>query len=140
AAGMYSFQVTITNPGGRSTSSIVTVVVNQTATSVGITPSSMTVETGMTSTFAAGTLDQFGAAMTAGQPAVTWSVTNGGGSVSSSGVYTAPAVTGSATISATAPGLGTVNATVTIVNTLQVWYQANAASGTTLADSSGHNL
>jgi hypothetical protein len=140
AAGTYNLAVTITNPGGLSTTSPVTVVVTQTASGVGISPSTVTIEQGMTAPFSAGTVDQFGDAMSSGsQPVVAWSVASGGGTVSNSGVYTAPAAAGSASVRATVAGFGPVSANVTIVNSLQVWYQANASSGTTLSDSSGNN-
>ena len=73
--------------------------VNQTWTSVVVTPANSTVNEGGTQQFSASALDQFGVAM-ASQPTFTWSLT-GVGSVSSSGLYTAPGNTGSATVTAT---------------------------------------
>src|SRR5262249_12257320 len=69
--------------------------------------------------------------------AVTWSVVSGGGSISSSGVYMAPATGGSATVRATFSGGATSDATVSIVAPT-AWYRADESSRTTLADSAGN--
>jgi alpha-L-arabinofuranosidase len=137
-AGTYNFTATIMNPAvGTSVTSSVTVTVNQVAFGLANVPSSATVAAGGTAQFIAGTVDQFGNLI--GAPAVvTWSVASGGGSINSSGVYTAAAAGGSATIRATFSGGAAKNATVTIVAPV-AWYQANASSGTMLTDSSGNN-
>ena len=107
-AGSYAFQVTITDTSGLSSSSSVSVTVNQTWTSIVVTPASSTVSEGGTQQFSASTLDQFGLAM-ASQPTFNWSL-SGVGSLSSSGLYTAPGNTGSATVTATSGSLGTAPA------------------------------
>jgi hypothetical protein len=123
-AGSYTFHVTIKDAGGLSTSAsdpgtIVTVVVNQVLTSLAVTPATVSLVPGGTQQFSAAGKDQFGGSMT---PAVTWTVT-GGGSVSSTGLYTSPAsgpstatvtatsgsVTASATVTVTAPSSGIPN-------------------------------
>jgi hypothetical protein len=115
AAGTYTFQATITDSGGLSTSSSVNVTVNQTLSSVGVTPGGVTLASGGTQLFTASSLDQFGRAM-ANQPGFTWTVDTGGvgGTVGGSGLYTAPSSgTGTDTVRATGGGLnGTAAVTV----------------------------
>ncbi|MFT3789434.1 MAG: alpha-L-arabinofuranosidase C-terminal domain-containing protein [Tepidisphaeraceae bacterium] len=138
AAGTYQFQVTITNAGGKATTSTVTVVVQPTAASFVVSPSNTTLQSGSVVPFSASVIDQFGNPISQTITGLTWSILSGGGSLSSGGVYTAPTAAGSATIRATAPGIGTGTATVTIANNLIAWYEANQTAGTTLTDSSGH--
>jgi hypothetical protein len=112
-AGTYNFQVTIKDGGGLTTTSTVSVTVNQTLTSIAVSPASATVNTNATQPFIATAKDQFGDALVI-QPALTWSVASGGGSVNSSGLYAAPAAAGSATVRA-ANGAVSGTASVTIV-------------------------
>lgn len=109
-AGSYTFAVTITDVGGETVSSSVNVTVNQTATSLTLTPSSVTINGGATQQFAATVFDQFGVALTA-QPSITWSLVSGTGSINATGLYTAPAASGSATIRAAS---GAINSTASI--------------------------
>ena len=88
-AGAYQFQLTVTDALGVSTSSSVSVTVNQTFTSVVVAPYSVTLADGAQQQFTATANDQFGSAMAA-QPAITWSVASGPGSISSGGLYVAP--------------------------------------------------
>jgi polygalacturonase len=117
AAGSYNFTVTITDSGGLSTTSSVAVTVNQTLTSIALTPTSASVAENGTQQFSASGKDQFGATLSS-QPTFTWALASGSvGSISSSGLYTAPATTGSATVQATSGGVtGTAGVTVTAVN------------------------
>jgi subtilisin family serine protease len=115
-AGTYAFQVTITDPGGLSTTSNVTVTVNQTLTSIAVSPAPAALNENETQTFTAIAYDQFAAPL-ADQPSFTWSVDSGGagGTVSASGLYTAPSAgAGSDTVRATAGGVsGTASVAVT---------------------------
>jgi hypothetical protein len=113
AAGAYSFTVTIRDAGDLITTSTANLTVNQTLTSIAVTPASATLNVNTTQQFTATARDQFGAAMSP-QPAVSWTVASGGGTVSSSGLFTAPATAGSATVRA-ANGSVFVTASVTIV-------------------------
>ncbi len=90
-AGTYTFQVTITDPSGLTAVSNVTVTVVQTVSSISITPGNyVTVADGAKQQFTAVALDQFGQALAA-QPTFTWQVSSSsGGTISSSGLYTAP--------------------------------------------------
>jgi hypothetical protein len=112
AAGTYTFTATITNAGGANTTSSVTVTVNQTLTSIVVSPGSASVGTGATQQFTAQALDQFGSAM-AVQPAVTWTVDSGAGTIDGNGLYQAPATPGSAVVKAAVGGLsGTAAITI----------------------------
>ncbi len=113
AAGAYNFLVTVTDTNGRTATSSVSVVVNQTLTSVAVTPVTAMVYENATQQFAASALDQFGNALGA-QPAFTWNHT-GVGSVNASGLYTAGATMGTATVSATTSGITSASAAITVL-------------------------
>jgi hypothetical protein len=111
--GPYDFRVTIRDAGGLSVTSSVSVSVNQTVTTVSVTPASATVALGSTQAFSASAKDQFGAAMAA--PTFTWSV-SGGGSISAAGVFT-PNSTPGGSFTVTATGAGkSGTAQVTTIN------------------------
>lgn len=112
-AGTYTFQVTITDAAGLSVTSTVSVTVNQTLTTITVTPNTATVKVNSTLQFAASAFDQFGDVLST-QPTFTWTF-NGRGSLSSKGLYSAPRKPGGPfTITASAGGVkGT--ATVTVV-------------------------
>jgi hypothetical protein len=144
-AGTYSFTVTITNPGGQTVTSGVSVTVNPTFTSIALSPSGATVAPGGQKQFTATAEDQFGAALAA-QPAFTWSVyplAGGGGigSINASGLFTAGSaqLTGAVTVAS-----GAVSASAVVgVSTLPApvaWYPFAEGSGTTLHDASGNGF
>jgi len=115
-AGTYGFTVTIADAGGLTTTSCVNVTVNQTLTSIGISPASVTVKVGGTQQFAATAKDQFGNAL-ATQPSFTWAAT--AGTITASGLFTAPKTTGSVTVTATSgsfKGSAGVNVTNLVLN------------------------
>src|SRR5207248_283928 len=99
-SGTYAFLVTITNAGNLSTTSAAQVVVNQTPTTVNVTPSGPSVTAGTTQQFAATVLDQFGSSISS--PSLNWSVTGASNSINSSGLFTAGAVVGPFSVTATA--------------------------------------
>ncbi|HTV47097.1 MAG TPA: RICIN domain-containing protein, partial [Phycisphaerae bacterium] len=113
-AGAYTFLATVTDNAGVSSTSSVSVTVDLTLTSITVSPSDPSVNVNSTQQFSAVADDQFGNAMTT-QPTFTWSVTSGGGSINSSGLYTAPGSGGYATVQA-ASGSVTGNTNVTIIN------------------------
>jgi aryl-phospho-beta-D-glucosidase BglC (GH1 family) len=118
-AGQYTFQSTITNAAGLSVTSSVQVTVSQTETGVVVTPSTTGVTTGSTRQFTAQAVDQFGNSL-ASQPAFTWSV-SGAGTVSTTGLYTAPTTAGTATVKATSGSFsGSAAVTVTAPPTVSV--------------------
>jgi hypothetical protein len=111
-AGSYTFQVTVTNSQGASNTATVNVSVNQTLTSITVSPGSATVADGATKQFTATASDQFGHALTT-QPAFTWSLASGGSNIGpNTGLYTAPAAgSGTDTVRAT---VGTVTGTSSV--------------------------
>jgi FKBP-type peptidyl-prolyl cis-trans isomerase 2/regulation of enolase protein 1 (concanavalin A-like superfamily) len=109
AAGTYTFQVTLINQAGLSTSSSVTVVVAPTLSAITVSPAWLSANQNATQQLSATALDQFGASLIP-QPSFTWTVTAGGGSVSPSGLYTAPGSGTLATVSAAAgPVIGSAS-------------------------------
>jgi PKD repeat protein len=109
-AGVYTFRVTIQDAGGLSTTSTVSVTVNQTVTTIQIAPASATVQRRKSVQFTATGYDQFGTVL-ATQPTFTWTKVSGVGSISSTGLYKAPNKTGTAVIKA---ALGSVFATANV--------------------------
>ena len=86
----------------------------QTVTSLSVTPGNVTLADGAKQQFTATALDQFGQAM-ASQPTFTWQVSSSsGGTISSTGLYTAPKKgTGNFQVEVSADGL-TALANVTV--------------------------
>jgi subtilase family serine protease len=111
AAGTYTFLVTLKDPSGLTATSSVTVTVKQTQTYLALTPGSASLLDGQTKQFSATAEDQFGRALSQ-QPAWTWSITAGGGSVSKTGLYTAPSGNGASVVRVSGGGQ-TLSATVT---------------------------
>ena len=115
-AGDYTFLVTITDMGGESTSSSVDVTVNQTLTSIAVTPAAASLGSDATQQLHAMSYDQFGNAMSS-QPSCTWAVASGVGSIdSASGLYRRPYASGSATVTASSGGITSNAASVTVTN------------------------
>jgi hypothetical protein len=101
-AGNYTLQLTITDSTGFSVVSTYALTVAQTATSIAIVPAGpINLAENATQQFTATVYDQFGNALTT-QPTDTWTLGTGSvGTLSSSGLYTAPGAAGSATVQAT---------------------------------------
>ena len=114
-AGQITIQyVTITDNAKSSGIEIIPggTTVPQIPTSVVVSPSTAQVPTGGTRTFTASVFDQFGSPMSTPQT-VDWSVA-GGGSISATGLFTAPNNPGPVVVTATDSGVhGTANVTVT---------------------------
>jgi hypothetical protein len=110
-AGSYSLIDTIKDQGGNTVTSSVTVIVNQTLTTITVSPNPATVQTNGQQQFAASAVDQFGTTMSV---TPTWSV-SGGGTINSSGLFTAGATAGGPyTVTAASGGKsGTAQVTVT---------------------------
>ena len=139
-AGAYSLQVTIKDQGGLTATSTVSVVVNQTLTSIVISPASATIAPSTTQQFAATARDQFMTTLTT-QPAFTWSL-SGGGTISSSGLYTtgttaggpfnvsaqSGSVTGTASVSVVAPNAAPTIATAAAASPTPVSGSTTAVS------------
>jgi autotransporter-associated beta strand protein len=122
-AGMYNFLVTITDLGGQSTTSSVSVTVNQTPVSLTVSPATPNITAGGSQQFTVSGQDQFGQTIT--NPTVTWSLT-GPGSVSSDGLFTPAYAPGTATVTATSGTVGG-SATVTVAGEAR-WNSATDAS------------
>src|SRR6185295_13937299 len=97
-AGSYLLSVTATDASGVAATGSVTVTVAQTPTTVVVSPASASVVIGQSQQFAASVSDQFGATIL--NAAVTW--TAAGGSINSTGLYTAGTATGTYTVTAMA--------------------------------------
>ncbi len=110
-AGSYTFTATISD-GTQSVTSSVKVTVDQTLTSVQVSPANATVVDGASQQFSAKAFDQFSAPL-ATQPSVSWSIAAGGlGTISNTGLYTAPTSgVGSATVRAAS---GQINGSVKV--------------------------
>jgi hypothetical protein len=125
-AGNYTLQVTVADQPGLTVTSSVTLTVNQTLTSIVVSPTSATVNTSATQQFSAAARDQFGTNL-ATQPTFAWSV-SGGGTIGSSGLFTAGSSPGGPyTVTAASGGIsGTGN--ITVSSTPTTVYQINCGS------------
>ncbi len=112
-AGDYAFQVTITDAVGHSVMSSVGVTVNQTLTSIALTPASVNLAPGGTQQFLAAAKDQFGDDLFV-PPALTWTAT--AGTIDANGFYTAPETSTTATIQASSGSVFSNPATITMVD------------------------
>jgi acetyl esterase/lipase len=115
-AGNYTLQATVSDAAGNTITSSVTVNVVQTLSSIVLSPGSASVSPNGNQQFTAQALDQFGNAL-AVQPAFTWSVVNGGGTIDATGLYQAPMAAGSATVNVASGAVsGTAAVTITSVS------------------------
>jgi beta-galactosidase len=112
-AGNYTFQVTVQDGGGRTATSSVPVIVVQTLSGIVVTPATATVPAGGVLQFFASAVDQFAAALSQ-QPAFAWAV-SAGGSISSSGLFTAGSTPGSGFVVSASAGGRAGGATVSVV-------------------------
>lgn len=103
AAGTYSFVVTITNTAGYFATSSVSVPVDATLTNIIVTPFDPTAPVNGQQQFTASSTDQFGNALSTTSN-YTWSAS--AGAITNTGLFSAPAVVGNITISASAGGAG----------------------------------
>lgn len=128
-AGSYTFVVTVTDQPGLSTTSQVTVDVDQMLTSIVVTPANATVKTAASQQFSATARDQFGANL-ATQPSLAWTV-SGGGTIGSTGMFTAGAVAGGPhTVTATSGGVSG-SSSVTVSSTPTTVYQIDCGGNAT---------
>ena len=102
AAGAYTCLVTITDAAGYFATSSVSVTVDATLTHITVTPFDPTTPVNGQQQFAATGTDQFGNALST-PPTYVWSAS--AGSITSAGLFTAPAAAGSSTIKAVAGGV-----------------------------------
>jgi len=88
SAGDYTFLVTVDNDGSHATSEVA-VTLEQTATSITVSPPFAAIHRKDRRQFTATVEDQFGHPMDP-EPSVTWSVASGPGTIDQDGLYTAP--------------------------------------------------
>jgi autotransporter-associated beta strand protein len=123
AAGTYNFTVTITNTSGLTYASSTTVTVNQTYSGLSISPAAPNLSGGATQQFTATALDQFGQAL-ASQPAITWTLVSGPGTLSDEGLYMPPYASGSAVVQASS---GNFSPTATVTFSSEALWNASSA-------------
>ena len=111
-AGTYTLLVTALDAAGLASTADVTVSVAQTLTTLVVRPAASSMAASYAQQFTASGVDQFSQPM-ATPVAPTWSVT-GGGTISASGLYTAPVAAAVATVRAT---VGALSATATVTVT-----------------------
>jgi hypothetical protein len=110
--GSYTLTATITDASHQSVTSSVIVTVNQTLTTIAITPSAATLAAANFQLFTATASDQFGLPISGA--AITWSLT-GPGTLSPIGLYTAPTqITSSAAVTASSDSVSS-SVAVTVV-------------------------
>ncbi len=113
-AGSYVFQATIRNERFQTLNcGGVTVAIQQTLTTIDVSPANVTIAPGSTQQFTAIAKDQFDNPM-APQPVFVWSALGGIGVINRDGLYTAPNSGSVATIGASSGGVSKT-ATVTIM-------------------------
>jgi hypothetical protein len=125
-AGNYNFTVTITDAGGVSTTSSVGVTVQQTATGITVTPSTVTVATSTTEQFSASATDQFGNAISS--PTFAWTITGTGNSIGTSGLASLGSTPGTYTVTAGLNGIGGHATVTTAVAPVVSNFQVNDGS------------
>lgn len=112
-AGVYQLQVAISD-GLATVNATLNITVNSTLTSIQLSPSNPTVRQGNTRQFTATGYDQFGNVLSS-QPTYSWSVEVNGGTISQSGLYTAPIDEGTYVVTVASDGVSaSTNVTVTI--------------------------
>jgi SdrD B-like domain len=134
APGNYVFQVAIEGNGGLMTTSTVEVAVEDTLSSVSVSPSSATVDGDQSRQFSATGYDQFGLVIV-DQPTFAWSLATGGvGGIDSAGLYVAPPTSGSATVVATSSFVSGTAAVTVIGSTVSAWAIDGGGSWSNSAD------
>lgn len=110
-AGNYGLRAVVNDVSGGTATSIVSAVVSQTVTAVSISPSNATINAGTTQQFTGNSIDQFGDGFVA---TLNWSV-SGGGTISTSGLFTAGITPGSFTVTGHSGGkTGTATVVVNV--------------------------
>jgi hypothetical protein len=133
--------LTLASYGGEAAFDEIGDIPAESIASIKVSPASANVDETATQTFTATAYDQNGNAL-ATQPTFTWSLGNGsyGGINSATGVYTAPATAGSATVIATADGVnGQASVTIvaaTVANEFMFYYGSSAFDGSATTPSS----
>jgi regulation of enolase protein 1 (concanavalin A-like superfamily) len=139
-AGSYTFSVLLTDANGLTATSAVTVTVNQTDTSLSLSPfvsGEANLNPDQSQQVIATAMDQFGKAL-ASQPVFTFNLKSGGGSVTSNGLFTAPSIAGQTTVGVTD---GTLSSTLTISTVApKAYWKFDDDTGTSAIDSTGNGF
>ena len=112
ATGDYLVTAAVQDAQGLTTTSSVWVRVVQTESAIAVSPATASLTVGGTQSFGATLLDQFGNAMASQPPSFTWSV-NGGGTINSSGLFSATTAGGPYVVTATSGSISNT-ASVTV--------------------------
>ncbi len=112
ALGDYFISVSITDAQGLSVTSQINIRVVQVANDLQITPASVSVQVGGSQSFGSQLLDQFGDSMATQPTSYTWSASDGG-TINSSGLFTANAAGGPFVVTSSTPGFSS-SASVTV--------------------------
>jgi beta-galactosidase len=133
APGTYTFQVTVKDQANLTAVSATSVTVTSKITTIVVSPSASYVSISGTQQFTAVARDQFSAAMSP-QPAFTWTV-SGGGTISTSGLFTAGTTAGGPyAVTPTGGGAtGIANVTVLPAPTQAPVYQIDSGSSSAVA-------
>ncbi|HSP41392.1 MAG TPA: MBG domain-containing protein, partial [Luteolibacter sp.] len=141
--GDYIATVTVTDAQGLAVGSSVNLRVTQTASGLVVSPAVASLTVGQTQSFSAVINDQFGALLGSQPPSFTWGA-SGGGTINSSGLFTATSAGGPFAITASSGGFSdfasvTVNpipATITLGN-LDQTYDGTPRAATATTDPPG---
>jgi autotransporter-associated beta strand protein len=128
-AGAYTLTATITDSSGLTATSAVNVTVAQTLTAISVSPATASIVAGTALQLTAVAADQFGSPL-ASQPSFAWAVT-GGGSITPTGLLTAPVTPATSMITASASSV-VGRATVTVTTADQV---VSVPAGQTVVES-----
>jgi hypothetical protein len=136
-AGSYTFRVTVRDAAGFTTTGTRAVTVIPTLTAIGVTANGGQIVKNTWQQCLAVASDQFGDPL-ASQPTFTWSVVSGGGSISTTGLYTASSAAGGPVVQAAAAGVsGRVTLSVLDTARLIASYSFNEGSGSLALDGPG---
>jgi hypothetical protein len=119
-AGTYTLSVLVTD-GINFVSVPVTVTMTQQLTGISVTPATATVFNSKTLQLKAQTVDQFGLPMAAQPGSFSWSRVSGIGTISSTGLYTAPSSGTGSTLIKAASGTLSGTATITVATSWKLW-------------------
>ncbi len=135
-AGTYYFKVTVTDASGLSAIDMVPVTVNAALSSITVVPTTVSVATSQTIQFNATARDQFGSPMSSQPSFYTWSV-SGGGTISSTGLFTAGSTPGGSVTVTAASGSVQGSASVTVTGAY-IWTRAGTSNN--WSDAANWNL
>jgi hypothetical protein len=132
SACTYVFNIRAVDADGLSVSSSVNVTVNSTLTTFGLSPVKVQLSAGQSFQLVASGVDQFGSQVST-SASFTWALVSGGGTLTQSGLYTAPAAGTVATVRATTGGLSVMSTIYVLSNS---WLATDIGSPSVGGDSS----